>query len=231
VTCRPKTGVTIPRVTAIVLTPLEPLKKGLEPSSPDQPQSLRERQKYRRKNRIYTVAIQLFKERGFDKTTATDVAKVAHVSRGTFFNYYPYKEAVLLDYGSQIIATLRERTNERRAQGHEAIDMLRALWKDLGDITSSERDLISPLAYELINPDPARSRTAYESLPLSKIIAGLLHDISGLRSDISLERIAGSLSDTYFMTALRWSTYRLERDIHDELNKALALTLEGAFKR
>jgi AcrR family transcriptional regulator len=76
--------------------------------------SLRERQKMRRRNRIFTVAIQMFKERGFDRTTATDIAKVAHVSRGTFFNYYPYKEAVLLDYGSQIISELREKTSARR---------------------------------------------------------------------------------------------------------------------
>jgi hypothetical protein len=87
------------------------------------------------------------------------------------------------------------------------------------------------LAYELINPDPQRSRTAYDALPLSKIIDGLLRDVGNLRTDMSLERVSASLADTYFMTALRWSTYRLERNIHDELDKALSLTLDGAFKR
>jgi AcrR family transcriptional regulator len=200
-----------------------------QPASP--PVSLRERQKQRRRNRIYTVAIGMFKERGFHQTTATDIAKVAHVSRGTFFNYYPYKEAVLLDYGSEIVAGLRERTEERTAQGMKPLEALEALWADLAEITAQERDLISPLAYELINPDPQRSRTAYEALPLSRIIEGLLRGVKNLRSDMSLERMAASLSDTYFMTALRWSTYRLTRDIHDELRKALSLTLEGAFSR
>lgn len=206
-------------------------------SSSSQPLSLRERQKQRRRNRIYTVAIQMFKERGFQQTTATDIARVAHVSRGTFFNYYPYKEAVLLDYGSEIITGLRTRTEERRTEGLGSLEALKALWTDLAEITAQERDLISPLAYELINPDPTRSRTAYEALPLSKIIEGLLREVDSaktgkrLRTDMSLERISASLSDTYFMTALRWSTYRLSRDIHDELNKALELTLEGAFAR
>jgi AcrR family transcriptional regulator len=200
-------------------------------TSTNPPVSLRERQKQRRRNRIYTVAIQLFKERGFEQTTATDIAKIAHVSRGTFFNYYPYKEAVLLDYGSEIIAGLRERTEERTAKGVKPLESLEALWADLAEITAQERDLISPLAYELINPDPQRSRTAYEALPLSRIIEGLLRGVKNLRSDMSLERMAASLSDTYFMTALRWSTYRLTRDIHDELKKALSLTLEGAFSR
>ena len=74
--------------------------------------SLRERQKERRRARIYGVAIELFKQSGFQTTTATDIAKASNVSRGTFFNYYPYKEAVLLDYGSEVMERLRDLADE-----------------------------------------------------------------------------------------------------------------------
>ena len=70
--------------------------------------AVREYQKKRRRERIFRAAMELFRNRGFQETTATEIAKAAHVSRGTFFNYYPYKEAVLLDYGSQLLAGLRE---------------------------------------------------------------------------------------------------------------------------
>jgi AcrR family transcriptional regulator len=193
--------------------------------------SLRERQKIRRRNRIYQVAIQLFKERGFEQTTATDIAKTAHVSRGTFFNYYPYKEAVLLDYGAFIVSSLKQVVDENRAEGKSAIELLELLWLELAHITQEERDLIPALTYELINPDPVRAKAAYEAMPLAKIIEGLLRETQRLRNDISLERISATLAYTFLMTALRWSAFHPDRPVKDELKKALALFLEGAFKR
>jgi AcrR family transcriptional regulator len=215
-------------VSALVTATLEPPKPLLRD---DVKLSLRERQKIRRRNRIYQVAIQLFKERGFVNTTATDIAKTAHVSRGTFFNYYPYKEAVLLDYGASIVSRLREMVELRKSEGAEATQILEELWLELASITQEEKDLIPPLTYELINPDPHRARAAYEAMPLAKIIEGLLRDTHRLRTDISLERISATLAYTFLMTALRWSAFHPDRPVRDELRKALSLTLEGAFKR
>lgn len=193
--------------------------------------SLRERQKQRRRHRIYTVAIQMFKERGFAGATATDIARLAHVSRGTFFNYYPYKEAVLLDYGAEVMGKLAERAQEQLDAGAAALDVLRLVWRELAAITIAEKDLIPPLVYELINPDPERARIAYETLPLSAILGKLLSNVEGLRPDMNMERIAFSLSDAYLMTALRWTAYRPEDNLQDELDQALTLVLDGAFAR
>jgi AcrR family transcriptional regulator len=193
--------------------------------------SLRERQKIRRRNRIYQVAIALFKERGFVNTTATDIAKTAHVSRGTFFNYYPYKEAVLLDYGAFVVAKMNELVRTKLAEGVAPEALLEEFWLELGRVTQEERDLIPPLTYELINPDPVRAKAAYEAMPLAKIIEGLLRETKKLRSDISLERISATLAYTFLMTALRWSAFHPNRPVQDELRKALTLILDGAYHR
>lgn len=193
--------------------------------------SLRERQKIRRRNRIYQVAIQLFKENGFDKTTATDIARTAHVSRGTFFNYYPYKEAVLLDYGAYIVSNLHDVIEQRRATGLDAAALLEELWLELARVTQEERDLIPPLTYELINPDPVRAKAAYESMPLAKIIEPLLRETHKVREDVSIERIAATIAYTFLMTALRWSAFHPNRPVKDELKKALTLILDGTYKR
>ncbi len=193
--------------------------------------SLRERQKQRRKKRIYTVAIQMFRERGFTQTTATDIARHAHVSRGTFFNYYPYKEAVLLDYGAEVMNELRELTRSILDKGTPAMQALEQVMNELVAITMRERDLIPPLVYELINPDPERSRTAYQALPLSKTFEMILREIGNLRDDHSVDRIAASFSDAYLMTALRWSAYQPEKSLRDELRRSISLVLEGALAR
>jgi AcrR family transcriptional regulator len=196
--------------------------------------SLRERQKLRRRERIYRTAVNLFRERGFHQTSASEIAKAAHVSRGTFFNYYPYKEAVLLDYGAALLEELRLKARDELANGDPPLDVLRRLWERLAETSENERELLSPLAYELLNPDPARARAAFEALPLGALVGEILKPLleSGqLRKDQSLERIARSIADVYLLAALRWAAYTPNRRLKDEMMKFLELMLEGVLAR
>jgi AcrR family transcriptional regulator len=195
---------------------------------------LREHQKRRRRERIFKAALALFRERGFQATTASDIAKAAHVSRGTFFNYFPYKEAVLLDYGSQLLSGLKEEALRRLARGEPRLEVLKWLWDELAEGTMREKDLLTPLFYELLNPDPLRAKAAFEALPLGDFLAELLAPLrkeGRVRQDLSLERIGRTLADLYFLTALRWAAYTPEKDLKEEMRKTLALFLEGALTR
>ncbi|GIW34773.1 TetR/AcrR family transcriptional regulator [Meiothermus sp.] len=196
--------------------------------------SLRERQKLRRRDRIFRTAINLFREKGFHQTTATDIAKASHVSRGTFFNYYAYKEAVLLDFGAQLLSELREQALAELGQGEPPLEVLRRLWDRLAEVSERERVLLSPLAYELLNPDPARAKAAFEALPLGDLIADILRPLKlrgRLREDMSLERISRSIADVYLLSALRWAAYTPGRQLKEEMTKFLDLMLEGAVTR
>ncbi|WP_161881805.1 TetR/AcrR family transcriptional regulator [Deinococcus alpinitundrae] len=196
--------------------------------------SLRERQKEKRRTRIYNVAIDLFKRGGFQTTTATDIAKASNVSRGTFFNYYPYKEAVLLDYGAQIMARLRELAETRLREGHAPQQVLSEVWERLAEESGQERDLIPPLAYEVMNPSPDRARTAYEALPLSRVIElilGPMQQAGQLRSDLSLQRMSNLIADTYLIIALRWSAYGTERSLAEEMRLTLSFLMQGVMVR
>ncbi|WP_337870938.1 TetR/AcrR family transcriptional regulator [Meiothermus sp.] len=196
--------------------------------------SLRERQKLRRRDRIFRTAINLFREKGFHQTTATDIAKASHVSRGTFFNYYAYKEAVLLDFGAQLLGELREQALAELGQGEPPLEVLRRLWSRLADVSEQERVLLSPLAYELLNPDPERAKAAFEALPLGDLIADILRPLKlrgKLRQDMSLERISRSIADVYLLSALRWAAYTPGRQLKEEMTKFLDLMLEGAVAR
>src|SRR6266581_1916354 len=57
--------------------------------------SRRERKKDETRERIFKVAVKLFRDKGFEATTIDDITERADVAKGTFFNYFPRKEAVL----------------------------------------------------------------------------------------------------------------------------------------
>ncbi|GAA2725485.1 MULTISPECIES: helix-turn-helix domain-containing protein [Streptomyces] len=75
--------------------------------------SLRERKKQETRQRISDVATALIAERGFDQVTVTEIAKEAHVSAMTVFNYFPRKEDLFLDRIPQAIELITAAVRER----------------------------------------------------------------------------------------------------------------------
>jgi AcrR family transcriptional regulator len=56
---------------------------------------LKERKRHQTSTRIVEAAVALFTERGFDATTADDIAEAAECSRSTLFRYFGTKEDIL----------------------------------------------------------------------------------------------------------------------------------------
>ncbi|MBS4099860.1 TetR/AcrR family transcriptional regulator [Tsukamurella paurometabola] len=86
---------------------------------------LREQKKIDTRRRLQEVALELFAARGFDHVTVTDVARAAHVSPATVFNYFPTKEDLVLqgmaEYGERLVGALRD-----RAPGTSVLEAFRA---------------------------------------------------------------------------------------------------------
>src|SRR5260370_14427016 len=69
---------------------------------------LRGRKKQDTAERIYRAALRLFRERGYAATTIDEIAQAAGVANGTFFSYYPIKDAVLSHFGRQQMRLVEE---------------------------------------------------------------------------------------------------------------------------
>jgi AcrR family transcriptional regulator len=63
---------------------------------------VREKMKQEIRTSIYNVAIDLFKKHGYEKTTIAGITEAAGVAKGTFFNYYQTKDALLASYYNEI---------------------------------------------------------------------------------------------------------------------------------
>ncbi len=74
---------------------------------------LRERKKQQTRAAIAETAHRLFSERGFDAVTVAEVARVADVSEGTVFNYFPTKEDLFYSgmeaFEAELVEAVRQR--------------------------------------------------------------------------------------------------------------------------
>lgn len=63
---------------------------------------LRERNRQRVMQRILSATFALFREAGYTQTTMDAIAEKAEVSRGTLFNYFPTKGALLIPFMKEL---------------------------------------------------------------------------------------------------------------------------------
>jgi AcrR family transcriptional regulator len=69
-----------------------------------------ERKKEETKQKILAVAMNLFKQQGFDATTMELIANEVDIAKGTLYNYFPVKEAIIDEY---IKRSFQEQNSER----------------------------------------------------------------------------------------------------------------------
>ena len=67
------------------------------PEDPPTTEGLRERKKRQTRQRLSDTATELFLAHGFDGVRVSEIAEVCGVSEKTVFNYFPTKEALVLD--------------------------------------------------------------------------------------------------------------------------------------
>ncbi len=100
--------------------------------------SRRERRKKRTRRRLLEAADAFFREQGFEATTVEEIAAVADVAKGTFFNYFENKEALLV---ALITERVEEALNELPATDEPAPERVRRLLRAVGEVLFPYRHL------------------------------------------------------------------------------------------
>ena len=193
--------------------------------------SPRERQKANRRARILESALELVEQRGLKGATFELIAERSGVSRGTVFNYFPNKESMLVAHFARQLEALACRVEARRGdERFGGLAEIAYLFEELADFVAAHRELILPISFELLSPNQERSRAAFRALPLVDLLRTALKRAQAdgtVRRDYSADRLARTLANVFFITALQWAAYRQDRSVHEEFRLALTLGLDG----
>ena len=125
--------------------------------------SRRERKKERTRREIYSAAMELFLERGFDTVTVEDICQRADVARGTFFLHFPTKDSLLLEYGAQVTQELSELLDSHRGSAAKALHKMLAF---LTDRATDHTDIVRLVVREIMTHPVALADATEQSRDL-----------------------------------------------------------------
>lgn len=96
----------------------------------------RRRRRARLKAEIFDVAVDLFAKRGYDAVTVEEIAVAADIAKGTFFNYFPTKDHLLVEYRHMLLDEIHAYGDA--LEGDSARELVRAYFRALARRVTSE---------------------------------------------------------------------------------------------
>src|ERR1043166_287039 len=97
------------------------------PSEPAPVRSRRERRRAELRERLFRSALTLFASKGYAETTVEDITQAADVGKGTFFNYFPSKEHILMAFGEMQLGRLEAVIREAEQSDLPMREVIRTL--------------------------------------------------------------------------------------------------------
>ena len=149
---------------------------------------LRDRKKEQARDAIVDAAIRLFEQHGIDATSMEDIARAVNLSRATVFNYFPYKEAILVEVGARFVAAIAEAAAaHRRRSGRLA---LYDLADGIAEIAARHPNVIAYVAREMTHPEVARREYAAARMHYPMLYEAMLEQMAAAGQLRSRTRIA-----------------------------------------
>jgi AcrR family transcriptional regulator len=198
--------------------------------------SRRERKKEETRHRIFHAAVDLFRERGFEHTTVDDITEKADVAKGTFFNYFPRKEAVLGYLSEERLSAIEENAAALFAADRPAHEKLIEIYLTAAAAYDEDQELARFVLVELMRR--AFRPNEEGAVRWHAIVETLLRqgqERGEIRADITTERGESLLTGTFLATLFQWAFCAdgIARQLHpcfqlgDEMRARLTLIMEG----
>lgn len=190
----------------------------------------RERRKQETLHKLMTAAIQLFATQGYAHTAVEDITEKADVGKGTFFNYFPTKDALLL----AIFDALAERFLQFRLEIPEITDVRQSLAEFThGTLQEPSRSpKIIQGVFGTALTDPAIGKRLQEVIMVARQTAISLFEhgqkIGQVRTDIPAALLGRNYQQFIFGTQIMW-TFAEQEDIHTWIDTMLDIFWTGAI--
>jgi AcrR family transcriptional regulator len=180
------------------------------PARAGTPTSRRQRRSAETREKLFRAALDLFANKGFLETTVEDITEAADVGKGTFFNYFPSKDHILLAFGEMQIGKLEAAVDVAR----EASEPMTVFFQNLVNQMTQEPMRNPALIRSILQAYLSTTSVRAAMMDMQRRVLGfhtqmfkIGQERGEIRSDLPASEIAQVFRQTIFGTLLIWSLY------------------------
>jgi AcrR family transcriptional regulator len=188
--------------------------------------SRRERKKQETHMRLLRCAWQLFRERGYDDTTVEQITEAADVGKGTFFNYFATKQAVIDEIARWRIDLVGSEALAADDVPRGAVARIKLLMTAMADELAPRHDLTYHMFLARIS-----STAKHESVHR---IGSLVHELvvqgqadGEIRADVDPRFVSHLLISCLFHYFRRWRHAEGDYPEEVQLKRSVDILMEG----
>ena len=191
-----------------------------------------ERKKSNTREKIFSTAIKLFKNKGYENTTVDEIVEKADVAKGTFFNYFPTKSSLLIYLNTKRVENLKaliiEEFNKNPLSTKEKISKLIELMaRDIEkDIELSKFIILESLRFygDIFNEETAIN---YEFIYILQNIIEEGKKNQDVSKQVDSMMLAEIIAGTYIYTVFLWLSAKRETSVYQKLKSKIDLLLDS----
>ena len=191
--------------------------------------SRRERRGAEIRERLFRSALRLFAQKGFAETTVEDITEAADVGKGTFFNYFPSKDHILLAFSDMQLAKLEQSIHGLRTSQQSLPEFMRGLVLRMSEEPLRNPGMIRALLLGYLSSTPVREAMINKqnrAHTLHKQMVEIGQERGEIRKDLPAAEIAHVFRQTILGTLLIWSVTG-DASLQDRITSALQLIWNG----
>jgi len=199
----------------------------------DKNSSRRGRRSAELRERLFRAALDQFAKKGFLEATVEDITNAADVGKGTFFNYFPSKEHILLAFGELQLSKLQEAIDEARKTSMPLPEFLRSLGARMTEEPIRHPTIVRAFLQAFLSSTEVRSAMLElqgRVLALHSQMIQLGQERGEIRNDLPAVELAQVFRQTIFGALLLWSLSG-EGSLQERIETAFEVVWSGLRPR
>jgi AcrR family transcriptional regulator len=189
--------------------------------------SLREKKKIETRNKIFEVAGRLFKEKGFENATVDEITREAEIGKGTFFNYYPTKQALLVDFVKQKEELVYDLVRNELKKNTLIQNKIKKVLVLVARSNEKDKELTKLFVFEHLRHYGYEER---KSSSLNNLIYELLEkgaEKGEVKKSFDRKSAADILTATYFHSLMEWLWSNSDLSFSEDISRKIDMIFDG----
>jgi AcrR family transcriptional regulator len=193
----------------------------------------RQRRSAETRERLFRAALKLFAEKGIAETTVEDITNAADVGKGTFFNYFPSKDHILIAFSEMQLSKLQAAVDSMRQHNQPIPEFLTALSVRMTEEPARAPDIVRAILQANLSTSTVRSAMRENHARAHSLLTQVVQlgqERGDFRRDLPAGELAHVFRQTVFGTLLVWSLFG-DASLPQRINTALNVLWKGLAPR